>query len=171
MNLKLALIPVLLLGASQLQATELSVGVEIPKLNVAEYHKPYVALWVEDSNNQVVANLAVLYDQKMRNNEGEKWLKDMRQWWRKTGRSLAMPVDGVSGATKGPGQHEFQFVGGQAPLGTLTAGEYKLRVEAAREVGGRELLDIPFTLPVSQATTLSAQGSSELGAITLTVKP
>ena len=44
-----------------------------------------------------------------------------------------------------------------------------LVVEAVREVGGRELLRVPFTWP--QASSGSAQGSTELGAITLTIKP
>jgi len=44
-------------------------------------------------------------------------------------------------------------------------------VEAAREVGGRELVSIPFTWPAAQATSLQAQGQTELGAITLQVKP
>lgn len=157
--------------AGTLQAAEFQVNVELPELGVAEYHKPYVAIWIEDSSNKAVADLAVLYDLKMKNKEGEDWLKDMRQWWRKSGRSLTMPVDGVSGATKGPGKHQFDFVMGQSPLTQLAAGEYKLRVEAAREVGGRELINIPFTWPVNEITTLNAQGESELGAIEITLKP
>ena len=56
------------------QATELSVSVEIPALDVAEYHRPYLAVWVEDSSNKTVSNLAVWYETKLRNNEGEDWL-------------------------------------------------------------------------------------------------
>ena len=153
------------------QAGNLSVSVEIPKLNVAEYHKPYVAVWIEDGNNTVVSNLAVWYDLELRNNEGEKWLKDMRQWWRRTGRSLDMPVDGVTGATKGPGKYDLNFTAGKAPLAQLPAGEYRLQIEAAREVGGRELLSIPFTWPQKQGVTLKAQGNAELGAVALTIKP
>lgn len=153
------------------QATELSVSVEIPALNVAEYHRPYLAVWVEDASNKTVSDLAVLYDTKLRNNEGEDWLKDMRQWWRKSGRSLSMPIDGVTGATQGPGTHNFNFTVGQAPLAKLAAGEYRLRIEAAREVGGRELLNIPFSLPAKESITAKAQGSNELGEVVLSIKP
>ena len=38
-------------------------------------------------------------------------------------------------------------------------------------VGGRELVSIPFTWPATQATSQQAQGQTELGAITLQVKP
>lgn len=157
--------------SSTAMAAELQVNIEIPSLDVAEYHKPYLAIWIEDSSNKTAANLVVLYDMKLKNKEGEDWLKDMRQWWRKGGRSLTMPVDGVSGATKGPGKHQFNFEVGQAPLAKLAAGDYTLRVEAAREVGGRELLNIPFSWPVTSAQTLSEQGNNELGKIELTLQP
>ncbi len=171
--MKNALLPAALLLAATLpvQAAELNVSVELPKLTVAEYHKPYVAVWIEDSNKQVVSNLAVWYDAKMKNNEGEKWLKDMRQWWRKTGRTLTMPVDGVTGATQGPGQYDLSFTSGKAPLNSLAAGDYTLRVEAAREVGGREVVDIPFNWPQAKAATFTATGSTELGAVAVSIKP
>ncbi|MEC7546892.1 MAG: DUF2271 domain-containing protein [Pseudomonadota bacterium] len=155
----------------QANAADLSVTVEIPELDVAEYHKPYVAVWIEDDSNKVVSNLAVWYDVDMRNAEGEKWLKDMRQWWRRIGRTLEMPIDGVTGATYGPGSYDLDFTMGKAPMSDLQPGDYRLRVEAAREVGGRELLNVPFTWPQQQDITITEQGSSELGAVKLTIKP
>lgn len=155
----------------QANAADLSVTVEIPELDVAEYHKPYVAVWIEDDSNKVVSNLAVWYDVDMRNAEGEKWLKDMRQWWRRIGRTLEMPIDGVTGATYGPGSYDLDFTMGKAPMSDLQPGDYRLRVEAAREVGGRELLNVPFTWPQQQDMTITEQGSSELGAVKLTIKP
>lgn len=164
--------PLLLVAASAPSfASELKVSVELPGLDVAEYHKPYVAVWIENDSNKVVTNLAVWYDVDMRNNEGEKWLKDMRQWWRRTGRNLDLPVDGMSGATRGPGTHQMRFSLEQAQLQNLPAGNYRLRVEAAREVGGRELINLPFTWPQAKATTFKQAGNSELGAISFTINP
>ena len=40
-------------------------------------------------------------------------------------------------------------------------------VEAAREVGGRELLRLPFTWPAKPGVAAKAQGSSELGAVSV----
>ncbi|MEN3951624.1 DUF2271 domain-containing protein [Iodidimonas sp. SYSU 1G8] len=166
------LLPAALTGliASPALAADMTVKVEIPKLSVAEYHKPYVAIWIEGADKSVT-NLAVWYDVKMKDNEGTKWLKDMRQWWRKSGRELAMPVDGLSGATQAPGEHTIDFSGAAGPLAALKPGDYTLYVEAAREVGGRELLKLPFTWPAKAASTESVTGSSELGAITLDLKP
>lgn len=150
-------------------AADMNVKVEIPRLNVAEYHRPYVAVWVERADQSPAATLAVWYDVK--NKEGTKWLKDMRQWWRKAGRDLQMPADGISGATRAPGEHTLTFTDGKAPLGKLPAGNYQLVVEAAREVGGRELLRVPFTWPPQSAQTARAKGEHELGGVTVDLKP
>lgn len=152
------------------QAAQLNVEIEIPRLDVAEYHRPYVAIWIEQGN-QHIADLAVWYDLKMKNNEGEKWLKDMRQWWRRSGRTLNFPIDGVSSATRAVGKHQLSFDSQNPVLSKLPAGDYQLLVEAAREVGGRELIKIPFTWPPQAEHTETAQGSTELGAIVLQVKP
>ncbi len=152
-------------------AADLQLKVEIPRLNVAEYHRPYVAMWLERPDQSFVADLAVWYDLKLKDKEGTKWLKDMRQWWRKSGRNLDMPVDGLSGATRAPGTHQLNFSGAKGPLDKLPAGEYHLVVEAAREVGGRELVRVPFKWPAAQPQVHKAAGSHELGTITLEIKP
>lgn len=160
-----------LLLAGPLTAAELDLSVEIPRLSVAEYHRPYVAAWIEQPDQKVAAHLAVWYDLKLKNQEGSKWLKDLRQWWRRGGRDLSVPVDGLTSATRNVGTHSLQWNEKQMPKGRLPAGNYILMVEAAREVGGRELVRLPFTWPAKQPQSLSAQGSSELGAITLNLKP
>ncbi|HTV02799.1 MAG TPA: DUF2271 domain-containing protein [Luteitalea sp.] len=152
-------------------AADLNVSLEIPRLNVAEYHRPYVAVWIEGADSKVVTNLAVWYEVKKPNAEGTKWLKDIRAWWRKSGRDLKVPVDGVTGATRPAGQHSLTFSSGKGPLASLAPGSYTLIVEAAREVGGRELLRVPFQWPATSAVTAKAQGTHELGALTVTVTP
>ena len=42
-------------------AAELNLSVEIPQLNVAEYHRPYVAIWLEGADQKVAADLSVWY--------------------------------------------------------------------------------------------------------------
>ena len=151
-------------------AADLNVKVEIPRLNVAEYHRPYVAMWIERADQSTVQTLAVWYDAKNKEGEGTKWLKDMRQWWRKVGRDMQMPADGISGATRAPGEHALTFRDGKAPLGKLPAGDYQLVVEAAREVGGRELVRVPFTWPAKGKLAASAAGKEELGAVSISVQ-
>ncbi len=165
-----ALLPAALTGMA-LSAADLDVSLTIPQLKVAEYHRPYVAIWIERPDQSVAANLAVWYDQQVGKSEkGTTWLKDLRQWWRKAGRELTMPVDGVSGATKAPGTHQLTFRGNRGPLATLPPGSYQLVVEAAREVGGRELLRIPIQWP-NASQPAKVQGQTELGPVQATVKP
>lgn len=161
----------LFVGAAGAVAGELDLKVEIPQLDVAEYHKPYVAVWVEDIRGQHHLDLALWYDHDMRNGEGTKWLKDLRLWWRRSGRQLDFPVDGFSGATRPVGVHQLSFSTDSSEIANLPAGQYQLIVEAAREVGGRELVKIPFDWPSDSERLESASGTSELGRIELKVKP
>jgi len=152
------------------QAAGMTVSVEIPRLTVSEYHRPYVAMWIEGAALEKPVSLAVWYDVKMKDNGGTKWLSDMRLWWRKSGRALQMPVDGVSGATRAPGTHEVSFSEGKTPLPKLPAGDYEFVIEAARELGGREVVRIPFQWPPASPKTDTARGATELGAVSLTLK-
>ena len=104
MKLRYSIALSLALPSAATMAAELALKLDVPQLNVAEYHRPYIAAWLENADQKVVANLAVLYDVKKRDNGGAKYLKDMRQWWRKAGRELNLPMDGISGATRAPGE-------------------------------------------------------------------
>ena len=90
------------LAAGSALAGEASISIDIPRLNVAEYHRPYVAFWLESEDGGKITNLAVWYDVKHKDGEGTKWLKDMRTWWRRTGRELTMPTDGVGEVIPAP---------------------------------------------------------------------
>lgn len=148
-------------------AADLRIEIELPDLSP----RPYVAVWLERPDNSVAANLAVWYDVRMRNDEGKTWLKDMRQWWRRTGRDLALPIDGVTSATRGAGKHALTFKEGSAPLGKLAKGEYRLMVEASREHGGREVISVPVQWPPTSQQRATARGTSELGQITVEIAP
>ena len=159
------------LAVSQAAAADAVVSIEIPRLNVVEYHRPYVSFWIENAGGDKVTNLAVWYDTKRKNSEGNKWLKDMRQWWRKVGRELTLPADGVSSPTRAPGTHEISFDAKTSALKDLPAGEYQLIVEAAREVGGREILRVPFQWPPKETKKHDVKGEHEIGALGLTLNP
>jgi hypothetical protein len=152
-------------------AADMSVKITQPQLNVAEYHRPYVAVWIEKADQQFVDHLSVWYDVKKRDNGGTKWLKDMRQWWRKGGKDLQVPVDGVTGATRAVGEHVLVFAGKNAPLNKLAPGAYQLVVEASREAGGREVVKLPFQWPSKTVQNVSAKGQEELGVVSLQIKP
>src|SRR5690606_7080358 len=110
MRITVSLVLGSLLAAPAAQAADLTVNVEIPRINAAEYHRPYVAVWVEGADQKAVADLAVWYQQSEgKEGHGTKWLPDLRQWWRKSGRTLKLPVDGVTGPTRPVGKHALAF--------------------------------------------------------------
>jgi hypothetical protein len=157
-------------AATPALAADLNVTVEVPKLTVAEYHKPYVAIWIENPADSTAAGtLAVWYDADSKEDHGTKWLKDMRQWWRKAGREMSFPADGISGATRAPGPQKVVFSGAKGALKGLKPGQYNLVVEAAREVGGHEAVRVPFSWG-KPGKPAAAKGSAELGAVTVSVK-
>ena len=159
--------------AAPLAASDMTITLRIPEQKVAEYHRPYVAVWIERDDRSVAAQLAAWYDQSTggKDGAGTKWLPDLRQWWRRGGRELELPVDGVSGATRPAGEQRLTFTSGREPLAALAPGHYTLVVEAVREVGGREVVRVPFTWPGDGPQHLDATGSSELGAVTLDIDP
>lgn len=160
-----------LLGSPAL-AADLSVKITLPQLDVAAYHRPYVAVWLEGADQKVIGNLSLWYDLKKKENGGAKWLPDVRQWWRKGGRDLQVPVDGITGATRGPGEHALDFSGAKAPLDKLPAGEYQLVVEAAREAGGREVVRVPFkwSPKAGSIEPVTVKGKEEIASVSLQLK-
>ncbi len=162
------LVTLLALTAGTASAADLTLSVEIPQLPVAEYHRPYVAIWVEGADQAIATNLAVWYQLR---GDHTKWLPDLRQWWRRGGRDVKVPVDGLTGATRPVGQHLLKFDAAQAPLSGLKPGQYALVVEAVREVGGREAVRIPFEWPIKKGKRDEVKGSKELGAVSLTLNP
>ncbi len=151
-------------------AAELALKIGLPRMDIAEYHRPYVAVWVEKASDQSFAgNVAVWYDVRKRDNGGAKWLKEMRQWWRKSGHD-APSLDAVSGATRSAGDQNVNLLESKA-VTSLAAGQYQLVVEAAREDGGREVLRVPFDWPVKKAQSTKVAGEGELASLWLDAKP
>ncbi|MDO9436917.1 DUF2271 domain-containing protein [Hydrogenophaga sp.] len=172
MRLKYSSALAALIGLPHLgHAAGIGLQIDLPRLNVAEYHRPYAAAWIEHTSGDVSANLLVWHDQNMSAEEGGKWLRELRQWWRRSGRQMDMPADGISGATRPPGSHRLQFGEGKAPLLSLKPGSYRLVVEAAREQGEREVLTLPFDWPPSKPGQVKSRGITELGEVTLELKP
>lgn len=150
--------PLLAAGLLSAPAMAGTVSITIPQLKIAEYRKPYVVAWLEPADGSPIRTLMAWYNVRKTGAEpGTKYLVELRSWWRKGGRSLALPADGISGATRAPGTYTI-------PLPSdLKPGQYVLNVEAARESGGRELVSVPLKNGAG-----SASGKTELGAVTVT---
>jgi len=152
---KYALIVVLALVCCKAQAAKVDINFELPRLATANYHKPYVAIWMEgDSSKETL----LLWHLKRA--EKDKWLKDIRRWWRKLGRYGKTP-DGVTGATRGPGSYSESFeIKDDSP--------FTLFIEVVREDGGRSLLRqrIDMNADIKQ---YALEADDEIGQVTITI--
>ena len=146
MNKSLVLAAGIIAAPVSTAASAGTITITIPRINASEYHVPYVAAWIEPAGGGQARTLAVWYDvDKVGNEPGTKWLADLRTWWRKGGRSLKLPANGVSGATprtgRTPHHHPHQRQGG---------GLYPSTSKPRVEDGGRELVSMPLTIPARQ---------------------
>ena len=119
---------------------KLAISLELPNIHADPYHKPYVAIWLENASRQPITTLALWYQHQAVNQsqgDGKKWLKDLRQWWRKIGRTQAHKFDGVTGATRRPGTYQIESPLTPEQLAMAKRGELILHIEASREEGGR----------------------------------
>lgn len=145
-------------SVSAMAAPNYQINVTLPVIENGQYHRPYVALWVEDKQRKAHRTLAV-WMQK------DKWLSDLKRFWRRVARSDRERVDAVTGATHGPGTYNLQWDGLNDHGETLAPGSYALCVEAAREKGGREALCVDFEY--GTAASAFQTGEHELGRISL----
>ena len=139
--MKKTLLAAALLLATSVQAADFNIEVTIPDIKSSEYHRPYVAVWIEDSEHKLVEHLSLWYFIKGKDDnpqEGLKYLKELRNWWRKGGRSLKPLPDAITGATQEPGKHNIEIKSTDPRLAKLKDGSYTLMIEAAREEGGTE---------------------------------
>jgi thiamine biosynthesis lipoprotein len=136
---------------------------QIPALSVAEYRRPYVAVWITDTRKEPVRQLLVHGDRL-------RWLREIPLWWRRAGRRDESMIDGLARPTPKQGQHMLVWDGRDDSGHRVEKGEYILHIEAAREHGERELVTVPFTL-TTQPFSYQEQGAKELGRVKVSFKP
>ena len=149
-----------LLSADDAANTAITIDLTLPKIEAHPYHKPYVAVWLEDENRKPLAGLALWAKE-------DTWYKDLRQWWRKLGRNNPAAYDAVSGATRLPGKHSIEWNGVLANGEKVKPGIYLLNIEASREEGGRSYVRKEISIGAPQKHQHAAEG--ELGEITITL--
>lgn len=133
------------------------------KKQSGEYHRPYVASWIETVKGKSVRTLLLWREQA-------KWLKDIRRWWRKAGRKDANLVDAITSATRAAGKFQLSFLAEDDDKKSLKNGQYTLFIEVVRENGGRAIIRQPFSLNGSKET-FSLAATNETDQIKFSVNP
>lgn len=133
------------------------------KQQQGEYHPPYVAVWMENSQKKSVRTFLLWRKEP-------KWLKDIRRWWRNVGRKDPELVDAITSATHSAGRFPLKFKLIDDNQQPLMDEDYTLYIEVVREKGGRALLKQSFKLnKTTQQFTLKE--TAETGDITFTITP
>ena len=120
---------------------ELAVDLEINQAGEGRrYRRPYVAVWVENSDGYPVKTL-VLWVQST--GKGPRWIPDLKRWYRsdrvrKEAEETDL-VELVSEATRKPGKYSVVWKGKDNTGKLVAPGEYTVYVEAAREHGTYQL--------------------------------
>lgn len=146
---------------------ELLVNFEVNQPDAERYHRPYVAIWVEDGDAFPVRTLLlwVLQSQK-----GQRWIPDLRRWHRADGtRRLADDKDlvaTVSGATRNPGKYSVVWDGKDDAGAPVKPGKYTLYIEAAREHGSYQLMKHEVAVG-GEPFTAQVKGNEEIKGASL----
>jgi hypothetical protein len=129
------------------QFLELVVNFQLARPEDSQYRRPYVAIWLENSDETTVKT-ALLWVQTKQ--PGPRWHRDLLRWYRNDAvrrvtdkRDL---IGTISGATRGPGKYKAVFDGKDDAGNALPPGKYTLFIEVAREHGTYQLIRQPLTL-------------------------
>ncbi len=137
------------LTASYVSAAEVSIEVNLPVSEGSMNYRPYVAVWIEDENDQTVKTVAV---------------------WRKAGRYDQGELDSVTGATRRAGVHLVKWDATNQQGEAVAAGKYTVNIEAAREHGSRSWVRQIVTLGEGEGNQVyTTKAAEELGSMTIKV--
>jgi hypothetical protein len=119
------------------------------------YHRPYVAVWVEDAAGRPVRTLSLWVSTEGR---GQRYIRELRRWFSSerapAGAGGPDLVATVSSATRLPGRYTVSWDGRDDRGRVVEQGTYRVYIEAAREHGSYQLMQKELTLgakPVSVA--------------------
>ena len=130
------------------KAMELGVDLEINAPDGGRrYHRPYVAVWIEDANGKPVRTLGLWVQTTRR---GPQWIPDLRQWYRdEQARKQSSGGDliaTVSEPTRSPGKYSLSWDGKNDAGKVVPQGNYTVAIEAAREHGTYQIMRSDVTL-------------------------
>lgn len=143
-------------------AAAMTLDYTLPDFSVADYNRPYLAIWISDAEQKPLKNLLLL-------GETERWARENTRWWRRVGRRNPELLDGVARPTRGPGEYQLQWDGKDDFGVALPPSSYLLHLEASRENGGSTYKELPFAWGGTEVIEQALTPDGELGAIHLRI--
>jgi hypothetical protein len=142
---------------------ELAVDLEIAPPQGGRWHRPYVAVWVEDSAGKPVRTLSAWLNTEGR---GPRYIRELRRWIgvERDVQDAGGPdlIATVSSATRNPGQYSVTWNGRDDRGNVVEQGTYRVIIEAAREHGTYQLMQQDLTL-TTKPVAADLPGNEEIG--------
>ncbi len=124
-------------GAAWDPAFELTITLELARLNDMRARRPYVAIWIEDKDKFPVRTIGLWF-------EKPRWLPELRAWNRDDRvRNMAEGseiIPSVSSATRPPGKYTLKWDGKDNGGKPVKAGKYTVCIEVTREHGTYQIM-------------------------------
>ncbi|WP_216319057.1 DUF2271 domain-containing protein [Deinococcus aestuarii] len=121
--------------------------------------RPYVAVWIEDTQGNPVRTLTVWAQTTGR---GPRWIPDLRRWYRENSELL----DTVSSPTRNPGTYAVAWDGKTDRGALVPQGDYYVCIETAREHGPYSLVREKVTVAATSfKKTLTANNDIEAASV------
>lgn len=141
---------------------ELAVDLEIAAQEGFRYHRPYVAVWVEDASGKEVRTLSTWVNTSGR---GPRYIRELRRWSRAASdvQTAGGPdlVGTVSSATRLPGRYTVTWDGKDESGRPVEQGTYRVIIEAAREHGTYGIIQEEMTFGMKPAA-VDLTGNTEI---------
>lgn len=141
---------------------ELAVDLEIAAQEGGRYHRPYVAVWVEDAAGKPVRTLSLWVNTSGR---GPRYIRELKSWAlaERDEQAAGGPdlVATVSSATRLPGKYTVTWDGRDENKKPVDQGTYRVFVEAAREHGTYQLTQQEMTFG-AKPVAIDLPGNTEI---------
>ena len=150
-------------GAAWDSSMELTIHLELARLDNMRARRPYVAAWIEDKDKFPLKTLALWFDKS-------RWLPELRAWNRdERMRAMAEGNDiaaSVASATRPPGKYTLKWDGKDNAGKPVKPGKYTVCIEVTREHGTYQVYrqEMDFT---GKANLITLAPNEEVAAAAL----
>lgn len=113
------------------QGGDVQVKFTLPEVKARGYRRPYVAIWIENQQLQLVRTVVIWGNER-------RWLNEMSHWIEASGYD-GRSAHATTRATRAPGEYTVVWDGLDDAGKPVAAGDYIVCIEIAREHGGHTI--------------------------------
>jgi hypothetical protein len=150
--------------ASVQESATLTINLELNTFE-GRFRRPFVAVWVENSNKETVRTLALWFNKP-------KWLPDLKSWYHKNYsmyNTADLPMSSISSATRPPGAYALKWDMKDDKGKPVPPGKYTVYIEAAREHGTYQIIKQEIECK-NKSQVITLKGNVEIAAASLEYK-